>query len=69
MFCVEDVVHHAEVADSQPVEGVVGATDRLHRLAGDASGSADVTRESLECSADAVAVGVTELLELPSRRT
>jgi hypothetical protein len=27
----------------------------------------DVTRESLECSADAVAVGVTKLLELPSR--
>ena len=68
MVCVEDVVHHAVVADAQPMEDVVSATDGLHGLAWDASGLADITREALESGADAITVGVTELLELPSRR-
>ena len=68
MVCVDDVVHHAVVADAQPVEGIVGATDGLDGLAGDTSGLDDVTRESLECSADTTTVSVTELPELPDRR-
>lgn len=68
VVCFDDVVHHAVLAASQPVEGVVGAADGLDRLAGDASGAGDVMRESLECSADAITVSVTELLELPGRR-
>ena len=68
VVCVDDVVHHAVVADAQPVEGIVGAMDRLDGLAGDAPGLDDVTREPLERSPDAVAVSVTELLELASRR-
>ncbi len=68
MVGVDDVVHHAVVADAQPVEGIVSAMDGLHGLAGDASGTDDVMRESLERSADAIAVSVTKLLELPDRR-
>jgi hypothetical protein len=66
---VNDVVHHAVVADPQAMEGVVGATDGLDRLPRDATWAGHVMRESLECSADPIAVGVSELLELPGRRT
>ena len=66
---VDDVVHHAVVADAQSVEGIVGATDGLDRLPGDAALTRDVMCESLEGPADAVAVGVGELLELADRRT
>jgi hypothetical protein len=65
---VDDVVHHAVVADAHPMEGVVGTTDGLHGLACDASGAGDAMRESLKCSADAITISVTELLELPGRR-
>ena len=66
---VDDVVHDAVVADTQPVEGVGSATDGLDRLPRHASRAGHVMRESLECPADAIAVGVTELLELTGRRT
>ena len=66
---VDDVVHHAVVADTQPVEGVVGATDGLDRPPRDSARAGHVLRESLECPADAIAVGVTDLLELPGRGT
>lgn len=68
MVCVDDVVHHAVVADAQPVEGVVDAVDGLDGLACDTPGTGDVTRESPECSADALAVSIAELLELAGRR-
>jgi hypothetical protein len=51
------------------MEGVVGAPDGLDRLPRHASWAGHVVRESLECPADPIAVGVTELVELPGRRT
>ena len=65
---VDDVVHHAVVADAQPVEGVVGPADGLDGLARDTSGAGDVMRKSLEGASDAITISVTELLELPGRR-
>jgi len=65
---VDDVVHHAMVSEAHPMEGVIGPTDGLDGLAGDASGVGDVARESLEGSTDTFAVSVSKLLELPHRR-
>jgi len=68
MVSVDDVVHHAIVADAQPVEGVVSPADRFDGLAGDASGPGDVSREPLKGSTDTIAISATELPELPHRR-
>ena len=68
MVGVDDVVHHAIVADAQPVEGVVGPANRLDGLAGDASGPSDVSRKPLKGSTDTIAISAIELLELPHRR-
>ena len=66
---VDEVVHHPVVADTQSVEGVLGATDGLDRLARHTSGAGDVMRESFEGSPDAIPVSVAELPELSRRRT
>lgn len=68
VVCLDDVAHHAVVADTQPIEGVVGAADGLDRLAGEAFRAGHVTRKALECAADAITVCITELLESSKRR-
>jgi hypothetical protein len=68
-LAVDDVIHHAVVADTQTMERVLGPTDGLDRLAWYASGSTDVVRESSEGVPDAISVCVIELLVLPRGRT
>ena len=45
LLVVEDVVHHAIVAHSQPVERVIGPPNDLGGLAGHAIGNRDLSRE------------------------
>lgn len=45
---IEHVVHHAVVADSQPVEGVAGAMHGLHDLPLDSADPCSVLRQFLE---------------------
>jgi hypothetical protein len=66
---LDEVVHHAVIADPQSVEGVRGPTDGLDRRAGYASGTCDIARESSEGVADALPACVIELLGSPRGRT
>jgi hypothetical protein len=66
---VDDVIHHAMVADAQSVKGVLGPMDGVHRLARHTPGASDVMRESLQSVPDAMPVSVIKLPELPLRRT
>lgn len=45
---IEHVVHHAVVADPQPVEGAAGAMHRLHGLPLDSADPCSVLRQFLE---------------------
>lgn len=53
----DGVVHDAVVADAKAVEGVLLPADRLHFLAGDATGSGCRAGELFESGANALAFG------------
>lgn len=65
---LDDVIHHAVVADTQSVERVISTTDGLRRLAWHACGTGGVMSESGEGVPDAISDCVIELLELPCSR-
>lgn len=65
---VEDVIHHAVVADSQPVEGVAHTLDRLDSLPADAARTRCTDGELLESLPDPVLLLGDELLEGSGRR-
>ena len=64
---VDDVVHDPVVAQSQAVERVAHALDRLDRLAADASGLRCIDGELLEGPSDPFLEIGRQLLEGPNR--